>query len=111
MSSPWASSQAKATCAGPAAYATRAPEKPTAQAVALAFLRGAVCTTTPPGGPSGCLTVQGAPASSDESRAVHDLLVDWRNDAGVRLGGASGAPSTRVIFRATPTLGVLPGSS
>lgn len=46
--------------AGPAAYATRALEEPTARAVALAFLRGAVCTTTPPGGPSGCLTVQGA---------------------------------------------------
>ncbi|MEV7872322.1 TetR/AcrR family transcriptional regulator [Streptomyces sp. NPDC088124] len=71
--------------AGPAAYATRALEEPTARAVALAFLRGAVCTTTPPDGPSGCLTVQGALASSDESRAVHDLLVDWRNGAGVRL--------------------------
>ncbi|MFE2939816.1 TetR/AcrR family transcriptional regulator [Streptomyces sp. NPDC059255] len=71
--------------AGPAAYATRALEEPTARAVALAFLRGAVRTTTPPGGPSGCLTVQGALASSDGSRAVHDLLVDWRNDAGVRL--------------------------
>jgi hypothetical protein len=29
--------------------------------------------------------VQGALASSDESQPVHDLLVDWRNDAGVRL--------------------------
>ncbi|MEW2523054.1 TetR/AcrR family transcriptional regulator [Actinacidiphila alni] len=71
--------------AGPAAYATDALEEPTARAVAVAFLRGAVCATTPPDGPSGCLTVQGALASSDESRAVHDLLVDWRNDAGVRL--------------------------
>jgi hypothetical protein len=29
--------------------------------------------------------VQGALASSDESQPVHDLLVDWCNDAGVRL--------------------------
>ncbi|MEU8221613.1 TetR/AcrR family transcriptional regulator [Kribbella sp. NPDC048915] len=71
--------------AGPAAYATSALEEPTARAVAEAFLRGAVCTTTPPDGPSGCLTVQGALASNDESRPVHDLLVDWRNDAGRRL--------------------------
>ena len=71
--------------AGPAAYAMRALEEPTARAVASAFLRGAVSTTTPPDGPAGCLTVQGALASSDESRAVHELLVDWRNDAGARL--------------------------
>lgn len=71
--------------AGPAAYATRALEEPTARAVALAFLRGAVRTTTPPDGPCGCLTVQGALASSEGSQAVHDLLVDWRNEAGVRL--------------------------
>ncbi|WP_250004789.1 TetR/AcrR family transcriptional regulator [Actinoplanes sp. M2I2] len=71
--------------AGPAAYATHALEEPTARAVALAFLRGAVGTTTPPGGPCGCLTVQGALASNEESRPVHDLLVDWRNDAGLRL--------------------------
>ncbi|WP_290050250.1 TetR/AcrR family transcriptional regulator [Amycolatopsis solani] len=71
--------------AGPAAYATRALEEPTARAVASAFLRGAVRATTPPDGPAGCLTVQGALASSDESRTAHDLLADWRNDAGVRL--------------------------
>ncbi|GAA3924206.1 TetR/AcrR family transcriptional regulator [Actinoplanes auranticolor] len=71
--------------AGPAAYAMRALGEPTARAVAVAFLRGAVRTTTPPGGPTGCLTVQGALASSDDGRPVHDLLVDWRNDAGVRL--------------------------
>lgn len=39
--------------AGPAAYATRALEEPTARAVALAFLRGAVCTTTLPTAPPG----------------------------------------------------------
>lgn len=71
--------------AGPAAYVTRALEESDARAVALAFLCGAVCATTPPGGPSGCLTVQGALASSDEGRAVRDLLVDWRNAAGVHL--------------------------
>ena len=70
---------------GPAAYATHALAETTARAVAEAFLRGAVGTTTPPGGPSGCLGVQGALASSDEGQPVRDLLVDWRNDAGVRL--------------------------
>jgi AcrR family transcriptional regulator len=71
--------------AGPAAYAEHALEEPTARAVASAFLRGAVGATTPVGGPAGCLTVQGALASSDENRPIHDLLVDWRNDAGIRL--------------------------
>jgi AcrR family transcriptional regulator len=71
--------------AGPAAYATLALEEPTARAVASAFLHGAVGTTTSPDGFAGCLAVQGALAISDDSRPVHDLLVDWRNDAGVRL--------------------------
>ena len=71
--------------AGPAAYATLALAEPTARAVAVAFLRGAVRTTTPPSGPYGCMAVQGALATSEDSRPVRDLLVDWRNDAGVRL--------------------------
>ncbi len=34
---------------------------------------------------AGCLTVQGALASSDGNRPAHDVLVQWRNDFGVRL--------------------------
>lgn len=70
---------------GPASYATRALEEPTARGVAEALLRGAVRTTTLPEGPPGCLTVQGALAPSDAGRPAHDLLVGWRNDAGLRL--------------------------
>ncbi|TDD35918.1 TetR/AcrR family transcriptional regulator [Nonomuraea terrae] len=70
---------------GPASYATRALEEPTARGVAEALLRGAVRTTTLSEGHPGCLTVQGALASSDGSRPAHDLLVGWRNDAGLRL--------------------------
>ncbi|MFC8669633.1 TetR family transcriptional regulator C-terminal domain-containing protein [Streptomyces sp. NPDC057199] len=53
--------------------------------MAEAILRGAVRTTTRPGGPAGCLVVQGAPASSDAGRPAHDILVEWRNDSGLRL--------------------------
>lgn len=66
---------------GPAAYATRALDEPTARAVAEAFLRGAVDTTTRPDRPHGCLTVQGALPDSDGSRPAHDVLVAWRNEA------------------------------
>jgi AcrR family transcriptional regulator len=71
--------------AGPAAYATRALEEPTARAVATAFLHGAVDTTTNPEQPSGCLGVQGALAAAPADRAVRDFLADWRNDACSRL--------------------------
>jgi AcrR family transcriptional regulator len=71
--------------AGPAAYATRALEEPTARAVATAFLHGAVDTTTNPDRPSGCLGVQGALAAAPADRAVRDFLADWRNDGCSRL--------------------------
>ncbi|MCO1660698.1 TetR/AcrR family transcriptional regulator [Pseudonocardia humida] len=71
--------------AGPAAYAERAPEEPTAKQVAAAFLHGAVDTTTSPEQPSGCLSVQGALAAAPADRAVQDLLADVRNDACARL--------------------------
>lgn len=70
---------------GPASYATRALEEPTARGVVAAFLDGAVRATTPPAGPAGCLGVQGALASSSGGRAAHDVLARWRNDAGDRL--------------------------
>jgi len=70
---------------GPASYATRALREPTARAVAEAFLRGAVRTTTAPGRPAGCLSVQGALALSEQGRPAHDVLVGWRIDAGAQL--------------------------
>jgi AcrR family transcriptional regulator len=70
---------------GPAAYAIRALEEPTARAVATAFLHGAVDTTTHPERPPGCLGVQGALAAAPADRAVQDFLSDWRNDACSRL--------------------------
>jgi AcrR family transcriptional regulator len=71
--------------AGPAAYGTCALEEPTARAVAAAFLHGGVETTTGPGRPSGCLTIQGALAVAPADRAVRDVLADWRSDACARL--------------------------
>jgi AcrR family transcriptional regulator len=73
--------------AGPAAYATRALDEPTARAVAAAFLHGSVDTTTDLERPSGCLSVQGALAAAPADRAVQDLLADFRNDACSRLEG------------------------
>ncbi|WP_116951398.1 TetR/AcrR family transcriptional regulator [Jiangella endophytica] len=70
---------------GPASYATRALQEPTARDVAAAILHGAARTTTLPDRPTGCLTVQGALASSEGSRPAHDALVDWRNVAGLHL--------------------------
>jgi len=70
---------------GPASYAGRALEEPTARSTVEALLRGAVRTSTSPKEFAGCLTVQGALASSDENRPAHDALVQWRNDFGVRL--------------------------
>ncbi|WP_345471703.1 TetR/AcrR family transcriptional regulator [Actinoallomurus oryzae] len=69
---------------GPADYGTRALEEPTARGVAEAILRGAVRTTTRPGGPAGCLGVQ-ALASSEAGRPAHDMLVEWRNSWALRL--------------------------
>ncbi|WP_022929370.1 TetR/AcrR family transcriptional regulator [Patulibacter americanus] len=70
---------------GPGHYAKLALEEPTARAVAEAFLRGAVGTTTSPGDPAGCLSVQGALASGDGGRPARDLLAGWRNDTNRQL--------------------------
>ena len=72
---------------GPASYAVRALQQPTARQVVAAFLDGAVRATTPPEGPAGCLGVQGALASSSAGQTAHDVLAGWRNDAGERLAG------------------------
>ncbi|MGK5683656.1 TetR/AcrR family transcriptional regulator [Actinoplanes sp. URMC 104] len=70
---------------GPACYMETALEQPTAREAVEALLRGAVRTSTLPEDFAGCMTVQGALPTSDQSRPVHDELVRWRNDAGERL--------------------------
>ena len=70
---------------GPASYAVRALEEPTAEGVVAALLAGAVVTTTQPDGPAGCLGVQGALPPSAGGRPAHDVLRGWRTDAGARL--------------------------
>nr|WP_255644937.1 TetR/AcrR family transcriptional regulator [Actinoplanes polyasparticus] len=70
---------------GPARYIESALAEPTARAATEAILRGAVRTSTSPGDFAGCLTVQGALPSSDGCRSAHDVLVEWRNQAGARL--------------------------
>ncbi|MDX3658964.1 TetR/AcrR family transcriptional regulator [Streptomyces sp. ID05-26A] len=63
---------------GPASYALRAIEKPTAHEVATAFLTGSVHTTTQPGGPAGCLGVQGSLAAGGSGEPARDILAEWR---------------------------------
>jgi AcrR family transcriptional regulator len=69
---------------GPASYAARALREPTARQVATAFLNGSVRATTRPGGPAGCLGVQGSLAAGDPGRNARDDLVAWRNDGTLR---------------------------
>jgi AcrR family transcriptional regulator len=64
--------------AGPGSYAAAAREKATAREVATTFLHGAAETTTRPGLPSGCLSVQGALAVSPGDDAIRASLADWR---------------------------------
>ncbi|MEV7732915.1 TetR/AcrR family transcriptional regulator [Streptomyces sp. NPDC088921] len=70
---------------GPAAYAARALEKPSAREVATAFLAGSVGTTTHPDHPAGCLGVQGSLASGHSGRPAQDALTAWRDDGRARL--------------------------
>ncbi|MFD5827402.1 TetR/AcrR family transcriptional regulator [Lentzea sp. NPDC060358] len=65
---------------GPASYALRAVEQPTAREVAAAFLTGSVNTTTQPGGPAGCLGVQGSLAAGGSAEPAREILAEWRND-------------------------------
>ncbi|MFE1803079.1 MULTISPECIES: TetR/AcrR family transcriptional regulator [unclassified Streptomyces] len=65
---------------GPASYSVRAMREPTARQVATAFLNGSVRASTQPGGPAGCLGVQGALAAGEPGRTARDTLVTWRNE-------------------------------
>ncbi|MCV7061386.1 TetR/AcrR family transcriptional regulator [Mycolicibacterium vaccae] len=66
---------------GPGGYLTGALAEPTARAVAEAFLRGAVRATTRPGGPAGCLVVQGSLAAGTAGVPARDVLIECREDA------------------------------
>jgi AcrR family transcriptional regulator len=65
---------------GPASYALRAVQQPTARQVAAAFLTGSVDATTNPDCPAGCLGVQGSLAAGSTAVEVRDLLAAWRQD-------------------------------
>lgn len=71
--------------AGPASYVADALAQPTARGVVEVMLRGVARATTLPASPHGCLTVQGALATSKESRPAHDALVCWRTNICRRL--------------------------
>jgi AcrR family transcriptional regulator len=58
--------------AGPAAYAYKALEKPTARAVAESILRGAADALTDPHYPHGCLGVQGALSCGDAAQSIKE---------------------------------------
>lgn len=100
---------------GPASYATRALQQPTAKAVAEYFLRGAVLATTMEHCPHGCLGVQGALASGQDARSVREALVKWRTDAFLHLqqrfeqaikeGDLSGGPDAARLARFVMTVG------
>lgn len=65
---------------GPASYALRAVQQPTAAQVAAAFLKGSVDATSNPDCPPGCLGVQGSLAAGTTAVEVRDLLIAWRQD-------------------------------
>ncbi|MFF8592333.1 TetR/AcrR family transcriptional regulator [Streptomyces sp. NPDC015220] len=84
---------------GPASYAARALEEPTARQVATAFLDGSVRATTRPDRPTGCLGVQASLAAGDTAAHARDALIAWRNEGTARL---------RERFRRAVTEGDLP---
>ncbi|MFB7598096.1 TetR/AcrR family transcriptional regulator [Streptomyces sp. NPDC056160] len=84
---------------GPASYAARALEEPTARQVATAFLDGSVRATTRPDCPAGCLGVQASLAAGDTAGHARDALIAWRNEGTARL---------RDRFRRAVTEGDLP---
>ncbi|WP_189224530.1 TetR/AcrR family transcriptional regulator [Saccharothrix coeruleofusca] len=65
---------------GPASYVAEALARPTALEVVEAFLTGAVETSTRPGCPAGCLSVQGSLAAGEAGRPARDVLIAWREE-------------------------------
>jgi len=70
---------------GPASYAARAVQEPTARQVATAFLDGSVRATTEPGSPIGCLGVQGSLAAGSHGREAREVLMAWRDQGSSSL--------------------------
>ncbi|MGN6761377.1 MAG: TetR/AcrR family transcriptional regulator [Leifsonia sp.] len=70
---------------GLTAYFARALAEPTSEAVATSVLHGMVEAATMPGLPTGCLGVQGALATGEESSPVRDALIAWREDGVAHL--------------------------
>nr|WP_269327030.1 TetR/AcrR family transcriptional regulator [Kineosporia mesophila] len=64
---------------GPAAYSFESLRQPTARQVATMFLAGSVRSSTWPGGPAGCMGVQGALSTGEAGRVVRDTLAVWRD--------------------------------
>ena len=63
---------------GPAGYAPKALEKPTAREVVEALLEGIVALLTRPQNPGGCLMVQGALACGENAKRVRQELAALR---------------------------------
>ncbi len=84
---------------GPASYVEKALHQPTARAVAEAVMDGAVTATTSPGGPAGCLGVQGALATGSPGEPARAALAQWR---------ASGEDAIRERFTRARDEGDLP---
>lgn len=63
---------------GSGSYIVEALRARTAREVATLFLAGSVRSSTRPGGPAGCLGVQGALAVGATGQVAHDTLAAWR---------------------------------
>jgi AcrR family transcriptional regulator len=63
---------------GPASYIQNALNQPTARGVVEALVLGAVQMLCDPQNPRGCLSIQGALASSDEAIPIRNALITWR---------------------------------
>jgi AcrR family transcriptional regulator len=70
---------------GPAAYVREALDQPTARAVALRLMGGAVDLLTNPRNPRGCLAVQGALACGEAADSVRRELIARRAAVEVAL--------------------------
>ncbi len=70
---------------GPASYIRNALSQPTARAVFEAVVLGAVHMLSNPRNPRGCLSVQGALATSDEAVPIKDAMTKWRRQGEVDI--------------------------
>lgn len=70
---------------GPASYACKAMEAPTARSVFERLLCGSIDMLTNPRNPHGCLTVQGALACGDEADSIRKQLAARRSASVVAL--------------------------